>query len=94
MIFIGESPRIKSKKCYQYSLDNEFIKEWHNSTDAGKSLEMSCSSIRNCLSGLSKTANNYKWSYLNEEEYKQLIKIKKEEREGLSKDYYCDSSND
>lgn len=50
-----------SKKVKQYSLDKVFIKEWKSSKEASKKLNISESSISNCVNGNSKSAGGYIW---------------------------------
>ena len=44
----------------QYTLDGEFIREWHSATDIGIEVK---STICNCLKGRYKTAYGYLWKY-------------------------------
>lgn len=53
----------KSKKIYQYDIDNNFIREWKGTKEISDVLKINRGSIRNCLSGRSNTANGFKWSY-------------------------------
>ena len=51
----------KAKKVYQYSLNNEFIKEWDSVKKAEESIGKK--GISNCALGKSKTSNGFIWSY-------------------------------
>lgn len=52
-----------SKPIVQYSLDNEFIKNWDNARQAAKELGLSHSAIGQCLKGRNTTSGGYKWKY-------------------------------
>lgn len=52
-----------SKPVMQYALDGTFIKEWDNSIEAGKALNVCGASIQRCARGDRKTAFGYKWKY-------------------------------
>lgn len=52
-----------SKPVLQYDLNNNFIKEWENSIEAGKQLGVKGSSIQRCARGDRKTAFGYIWRY-------------------------------
>lgn len=54
-----------SKFILQYSLNNEFIKEWYNQKDAADYYNIDRSSIGNCCLGKSKTCNGFIWRYKN-----------------------------
>jgi hypothetical protein len=51
------------KTVYQYSLDNTLLKEWNGTKEPSEELSINRGAIRNCLSGIVKTAGNFKWSY-------------------------------
>jgi hypothetical protein len=53
----------RRKKVIQYSLDNEFIKEWECAKFVAEEFGCSPSNITMCASGRIKTAVGYKWSY-------------------------------
>lgn len=50
-----------SKKVKQYSLQNEFIKEWNSLTSAAEGTNISLSQISACIHGRQKTAGGYIW---------------------------------
>ncbi len=52
-----ENPR--SKPVLQFSLENEFIKEWENAGIAAEELNISYAGIRNCVTGKSKTSGKF-----------------------------------
>jgi hypothetical protein len=52
-----------SKLIYQYDIDNNFIKEWNGTKQPSEKLGIHRGAIRNCLSGIVKTAGSFKWSY-------------------------------
>lgn len=52
-----------SKKVYQYDKKDNFIREWESSRIASDTLNISYTSIRNCLSGLSNSSAGFKWNY-------------------------------
>lgn len=47
----------------QYSLDGEFIKEWHGAKTAAKDLNVYSTGICRCLKGKNNTAYGYIWKY-------------------------------
>lgn len=51
------------KTVYQYSLDNILVKEWNGTKQASEKLDIYRGAIRNCLSGISKTAGKFIWKY-------------------------------
>lgn len=53
----------KSKKVFQFTLKNEFIKEWNSVKEAESALGKG---IGNCARGKSKSSNGYIWKYINE----------------------------
>ena len=52
-----ENPR--SKPVLQFSLENEFIKEWENAGIAAEKLNISYAGIRNCVTGKTKTSGKF-----------------------------------
>jgi hypothetical protein len=52
------------KTVYQYCLNNILVKEWNGTKEPSRELNINRTSIRNCLSKLSKTAGKYKWTYV------------------------------
>lgn len=52
-----------SKKCYQYDLEGNFIKEWGCITDLEREFGYSNSIIVRCLKGKTNTAYNNQWFY-------------------------------
>lgn len=60
--YTNDRGKHNSKTVYQYSLDNNFMKEWDSGNKAGKELNIKAQSIYNCISGLYKTAGGFKWS--------------------------------
>ena len=57
----ANSPR--SRVILQLELDGSVIREWVNTAIAGDTLGISRTSITNCLTGRTKTANKSKWKY-------------------------------
>ena len=55
-----ENPR--SKPVLQFSLENEFIKEWENAGIAAEELNISYAGIRNCVTGKTKTSGKFIWT--------------------------------
>ncbi len=51
------------KKIKQYSKNGNLIKTWDSIIDASKELNISNTSISNCLKGRCKTACGYRWKY-------------------------------
>jgi len=56
-------PHHNSKAVLQFSLDNEFIKEWVNASVASKELGLSYKSINACLIQRYRTSQGYIWKY-------------------------------
>jgi hypothetical protein len=54
-----DNPR--SKAISQYSLSNEFIKDWDNAVIASEQLGISYAGIRNCITGKTKTSGKFIW---------------------------------
>lgn len=52
-----DNPR--SKPVLQFSLENEFIKEWENAGIAARELNISYAGIRNCVTGKTKTSGKF-----------------------------------
>lgn len=53
----------KYKSIIQTDLQDNFIKEWPSLKDAAQYYNILANSIGNCLTGRSKTCNNFKWKY-------------------------------
>jgi hypothetical protein len=53
----------QSKPVLQYDLDDNFIREWENSRQIEKELNIKRPSICNCCNGKHKTAGGYIWKY-------------------------------
>lgn len=51
----------KARKVYQYTKDNQFIKEWRNVTEAEKAY--SINNVSSVALGKLKTCGGFKWSY-------------------------------
>jgi len=51
------------KTVYQYSLDNTLVKQWNGTKQPSEELSIHRGAIRNCLSGIVKTAGGYIWKY-------------------------------
>lgn len=51
----------KSIPVSQYSLNEEFIKDWDNARIASKELGISYNGIRNCVKGKTKTSGKFIW---------------------------------
>lgn len=47
----------------QFTISDEFVKEWDYITKASKELGINISSLSECLKGKQKTAGGYKWKY-------------------------------
>ena len=65
---------------YQYDLDGNFITSFNSSIEASEKTGINAASIRNCLTGISKSAGGYLWSQTFSEKIKPIkedIKIKK-----------------
>jgi len=62
--YCPKSSRIsKSKTIYQYDKQGTFIQKWSGTKEPSEQLGIYRGAIRNCLSGLSKTAGGYKWKH-------------------------------
>ena len=57
------SPR-KRKRVAQYTLNDEFVKEFRSINEAGRETNSSIGTIQKCCVGISKTCNGYKWKYV------------------------------
>lgn len=57
------SPR-KRKRVAQYTLNDEFVKEYRSINEAGRELNASIGNIYNCCVGRSKTGKGYKWKFV------------------------------
>lgn len=53
------------KKVCQYDLNNNFIKEWNSSKEAGEALNIRPANINQAANGQKKTAAGYIWRYSN-----------------------------
>lgn len=53
----------RKQKVKQYDLKNNLIKEYISSREASKILNISETSISNCINGYSKTAGGYVWTH-------------------------------
>lgn len=51
------------KSINQYNKERDFIRTWDCIKDASEELNISCSSISNCLNKKSKTAGGFIWKY-------------------------------
>ena len=58
-------PNKNMVKIYQYSLNNEFIKEWNNYSDIKNTLNFNSCLISNCCLNKIKKAYNFIWKYSN-----------------------------
>ena len=68
----------KSKTILQYDKQGNFIREWVGSKQAATALNINRGSIRNCLSGLAKSAGDYIWTYSHDKKTKlEKTKTKK-----------------
>lgn len=65
--------KLTIKKIYQYTLNNDFIKEWPSVKSAKTELNIN-TNISSALSGKQKSAGGYKWSYSPIEKELRLIK--------------------
>jgi len=61
----AEWMKFRNKPILQYDLEGNFIKEWVNAVEAGKSLNKSSSAINECCNEKRKTAYKYVWKYKN-----------------------------
>lgn len=52
-----------SKPILQYTLKDEFIREWSSTKEAAKSIGCGRENINSCLIGRTKTASGFKWRY-------------------------------
>lgn len=66
----GELPEFKTykthRKVYQYDLEGNFIAEFKNALEAGKSIGKDNSSIVRCCNKQQKTAHKFIWRYEND----------------------------
>lgn len=65
-----------SKKCYQYDLDGNFIKEWNAVMQVSREIGLSDSIIVRCLKGKTRTAHKFQWFYEYKGEKIDPIKVK------------------
>ena len=57
------SPR-ERRKVAQYTLENNFIKEYKSINEAGRETKSSIGTIYKCCIGTSKSCNGYKWKFV------------------------------
>ena len=48
----------------QYTVDDEFVKEWHGAGEIKRQLGLDSSAIIKCCKGKLKTCGRYKWKYI------------------------------
>lgn len=65
-----------SKKCYQYDLNGNFIKEWHCIQDVERELGFCNSLITRCMKGKTRTAHKFQWFYEYKGEIIEPIQVK------------------
>lgn len=69
LVSLSRKGKPSTNQCpvLQYDKEGNFIKEWHNITEALKFYNFGNNSgaISNCLNGRSKTAKGFKWKYKN-----------------------------
>lgn len=58
-------PGIAKKRIAQFSLEENFIKEWESARDVNKELGISYIAISQCLKKRSKTSGGFIWRYVN-----------------------------
>ena len=63
----GREYRGKIRTVYQYTLDDELIKEWFNPTEAANELGLSLFDISHCAEGRQKICGGFKWRYKDED---------------------------
>jgi hypothetical protein len=51
------------KKCFQYSLENKFVREWESLTEASEFYKIKVSNITLCCQNKQKTAAGFIWKY-------------------------------
>lgn len=54
----------KGKLVGKYSLNGKLLTKYHNMQEAAKSINLNAESIRQCLTGKSKSSGGYIWKYL------------------------------
>lgn len=54
---------IRSKPVLQYDIHQNLIKEWGSTREAGRELQLCCSTISACCRGKGKTCGGYIWKY-------------------------------
>lgn len=80
----GGDPPLKTKKCYQYDLKGNFIREWTNLTKTNNELGLGKDAILNAIKNKQNCANSF-WSY---EKYDHLdISDFKQTRRSYVKQY-------
>ena len=55
--------RVPGKPVLQYTLDGEFVAEYHSGMEAQKQTGILCPSISACCKGKQKTSHGYIWKY-------------------------------
>lgn len=66
---IGKANKGKfNKPIYQYTLDNEFVKEWESTLELKNILDYDNGTISKCCNGKRKTAYGYKWKFKSDVE--------------------------
>lgn len=68
----------RSKGILQYTLNDEFIKEWLGAWEIQKELGFNSSCITGCCKGRYKKSNGFKWRYKNEKDKTNSQLLKKE----------------
>lgn len=53
-----------SRRVAQYTLDDEFVKEYPSTQEAARQTGFSGGNIRGCCNGIRKTCSGFKWKYL------------------------------
>lgn len=59
-----------SKPVYQCDLEGNIIKWWENGKDAANELGFGYKAVNNCLRGLRKTSNGFKWFFVKDYPFK------------------------
>lgn len=65
----------KEQRINQYDLDNKYINRYQNASEAGRKNNTDASAILKCCKKKSKTANKYKWFYVNDSTQPDKTKI-------------------
>lgn len=58
----AQKPNNKKRKVYQYTLNNELVKEWESNAECGRN-GYSSGNISSCCNGKLQQYKGYKWSY-------------------------------